>query len=69
MTVLPELIIFPFPIFTLEEIHEFIWIAFKKLVEVTKPGGLIVIGLYHKYGRFFTRVKQKAAKLLGKKWI
>ena len=40
--------------------------AFKKLVEVTKPGGLIVIGLYHKYGRFFTTVKQKAAKLIGK---
>ena len=40
--------------------------AFKCLVEVTKPGGLIVIGLYHKYGRFFTKVKQKLAKLLGK---
>lgn len=41
--------------------------AFKELVEVTKPGGLIVIGLYHKYGRFFTKVKQKIAKVLGSK--
>ena len=41
--------------------------AFKSLVEVTKPGGFIVIGLYHKYGRFFTKVKQKMARLLGKK--
>jgi len=40
--------------------------AFNSLVEVTKPGGLIVIGLYHKYGRFFTRVKQKLAKFIGK---
>lgn len=41
--------------------------AFKKLVEVTKPGGLIVIGLYHKYGRFLTTIKQKIAKVIGKK--
>ena len=41
--------------------------AFKCLVEVTKPGGIIIIGLYHKYGRFFTRVKQKLAKLIGDK--
>ncbi len=40
--------------------------AFNCLVEVTKPGGLIVIGLYHKYGRFFTTVKQRLAKFLGK---
>ncbi len=40
--------------------------AFKHLVDVTKPGGLIAIGLYHKYGRFFTRVKQALAKIIGK---
>jgi len=39
--------------------------AFKCLVEVTKPGGILVIGLYHKYGRLFTRFKQKLAKLIG----
>lgn len=41
--------------------------AFQKLVEVTKPGGYIVIGLYHKYGRFFTKLKQLLAKLIRKK--
>ena len=41
--------------------------AFKCLVKVTKPGGIIVIGLYHKYGRFMTRLKQKLAKILGYK--
>ncbi len=40
--------------------------AFNSLVEVTKKEGIIVIGLYHKYGRFFTRLKQKLAMLLGK---
>ncbi len=40
--------------------------AFNSLVEVTKPGGLIVIGLYHKHGRFFTKLKQKIAKIIGK---
>ena len=41
--------------------------AFKCLVEVLKPGGIIVIGLYHKYGRLFTRLKQKLAKIIGSK--
>ncbi len=41
--------------------------AFKELVKVTKPKGFIVIGLYHKYGRFFTKIKQKIAKFIGKK--
>ena len=41
--------------------------AFKCLVEVTKPGGIVVIGLYHKYGRILTRFKQKLAKIIGYK--
>jgi len=41
--------------------------AFKCLVKVTKPGGILVIGLYHKYGRTLTRVKQKLAKIVGDK--
>ena len=41
--------------------------AFKNLVNVLKPGGIIMIGLYHKYGRFFTVAKQKLAKYVGKK--
>ena len=41
--------------------------AFQCLVEVTKPGGIIIIGLYHKYGRFVSSIKQKLAKLMGDK--
>tara|TARA_Y100001978_G_scaffold191521_1_gene195710 strand:+ start:93 stop:1040 length:948 start_codon:yes stop_codon:yes gene_type:complete len=41
--------------------------AFKCLVDVTKPGGIIVIGLYHKYGRLITRFKANIAKLIGEK--
>ena len=40
--------------------------AFRCLVNVLKPGGIIMVGLYHKYGRFFTVVKQKMAKYIGK---
>ena len=40
-------------------------LAFKKLVRVTKPGGLIVIGLYHKYGRLFQKIKQSLYPILG----
>ena len=43
--------------------------AFRNLVDVTKPGGFLVIGLYHKYGRTMTRVKQKLATVLGDKII
>lgn len=41
--------------------------AFKCLVDVTKPGGVIIIGLYHKYGRLITMFKQKLAKFIGDK--
>ena len=41
--------------------------AFKKLVKVLKPGGIIVIGLYHKYGRTVTRIKQLLAKLFSQR--
>ncbi len=41
--------------------------ALKNLVEVLKPGGHIVLGLYHRYGRILTRLKQKLTKLVGKK--
>ena len=36
---------------------------------VTFLRGYLVIGLYHKYGRTMTRVKQKLASLLGEKII
>ena len=38
--------------------------AFKSLVKVTKPGGLILVGLYHRYGRLLTKIKQKLASIL-----
>ena len=38
--------------------------AFKCLVKVLKPGGVIVVGLYHKYGRTVTRIKQNLAKII-----
>ena len=41
--------------------------SFRCLVNVAKPGGLIVIGLYHRYGRIFTKLKQKIAKIIGEK--
>ena len=41
--------------------------AFKCIVEVTKPGGIIIIGLYHRYGRLSTLLKQKLTKLIGNK--
>ena len=37
------------------------------MVKVLQPGGIIIIGLYHKYGRFFTRFKQKLANIIGTK--
>ena len=36
-------------------------LAFKKIVKLLKKNGIIIIGLYHKYGRFFTKIKQKLA--------
>ncbi|MDC0044216.1 methyltransferase domain-containing protein [Candidatus Pelagibacter sp.] len=33
--------------------------AFKKVCSLAKTNGFIVIGLYHKNGRFFTRLRQK----------
>ena len=39
----------------------------EKLVKVLKPGGIIVIGLYHKYGRTVTRIKQLLAKLFSQR--
>ena len=42
-------------------------LAFKKIVKLLKKNGIIIVGLYHKYGRFFTKIKQKLAPFLGKK--
>jgi 2-polyprenyl-3-methyl-5-hydroxy-6-metoxy-1,4-benzoquinol methylase len=40
-------------------------LAFSKLVKVLKPGGIIIIGLYHSYGRIVQKIRQKLIKLFG----
>ena len=42
-------------------------LAFANLTEHLKPGGHIVIGLYHKYGRLITNIKQAVSPYLGDK--
>ena len=37
----------------------------EKLNEVLKPGGLIIIGLYHKYGRINQKIRQNLIKIFG----
>ena len=43
--------------------------AFECIVHKLKPSRIIVIGLYHKHVRFLTKIKQKLAKLIGKKLL
>ena len=40
-------------------------LAFSKLVRVLKPGGIIVIGLYHRYGRIIQKIRQSLIKYFG----
>ena len=40
-------------------------LAFSKLVRVLKPGGIIVIGLYHRYGRIIQKIRQSSIKNFG----
>ena len=40
-------------------------LAFSKLVRVLKPGGIIVIGLYHRYGRIIQKIRQSLIKIFG----
>lgn len=42
-------------------------LAFNKLSEKLKPGGIIVIGLYHKYGRIVQNIRQYFIKKFGEK--
>ena len=42
-------------------------LAFNKLSEKLKPGGIIIIGLYHKYGRIVQNIKQFFIKIFGEK--
>tara|TARA_Y100000816_G_C26102860_1_gene585025 strand:- start:1947 stop:2927 length:981 start_codon:yes stop_codon:yes gene_type:complete len=41
------------------------FLAFSNLVSVLKKNGLIIIGLYHKYGRFVTKIRQKLIHFFG----
>ena len=40
-------------------------LAFSKLVRVLKPGGIIAIGLYHRYGRTIQKIRQSLIKYFG----
>ena len=40
-------------------------LAFSKLVKVLKPEGIIVIGLYHKYGRIIQKIRQGLIRVFG----
>ena len=42
-------------------------LAFKKLSEILKPEGIIIIGLYHKYGRIVQNIRQFFIKKFGDK--
>lgn len=43
-------------------------LAFNNLVKYLKKDGLIIIGLYHKYGRFIHNLRQKIINVLGEKF-
>jgi len=40
-------------------------LAFEELTKYLKKDGYIVIGLYHKYGRVFTKIRQLLIKIFG----
>lgn len=42
-------------------------LAFKKIADVLKPDGVIIIGLYHRYGRIIQKIRQMLFPLLGEK--
>ena len=42
-------------------------LAFNKLASHLKPNGIIIIGLYHKYGRLVQNIRQKLIKIFGEK--
>ena len=41
------------------------YLAFKSISNLVKPNGYIIIGLYHKYGRLYTNVRQKLIQNFG----
>ncbi|MBD2185568.1 class I SAM-dependent methyltransferase [Planktothrix sp. FACHB-1355] len=43
-------------------------LAFSSIAKLVKPGGYIIIGLYHKYGRIWTDVRRLIFNLTGDKF-
>ena len=43
-------------------------VAFSELVKHLKPNGIIVIGLYHKYGRLMQNLRQKLIRIFGERF-
>ncbi len=41
--------------------------AFSKILTPLKKGGYVIIGLYHKYGRLYTNLRQKLIGIFGEK--
>ena len=40
--------------------------GFRKLVEITRPGGRIVVGLYNRFGRSMLRVRRRVVRLVSR---
>jgi SAM-dependent methyltransferase len=43
--------------------------AFQKVVELARPGGIVVVGLYNAIARLPLRLRRVAARLSGYRWI
>ena len=44
-------------------------LAFQNIIKLLKPQGYVLIGLYHKQGRFLHSIRQKIIKKFGKNFI
>lgn len=43
--------------------------AFRRIVQLAKPGGMVVVGLYNSLARIPLRLRRAVAKLSGYRWI
>jgi ubiquinone/menaquinone biosynthesis C-methylase UbiE len=44
------------------------FLAFQSIARLVKPGGFILIGLYHRYGRLITDMRRLLFRLSGDRW-
>jgi SAM-dependent methyltransferase len=44
------------------------FLAFRSIAQLVKPGGFILIGLYHRYGRLITDARRVLFRLTGNRW-